>query len=110
MLDAINRDGELVLTTYTSYVPSRYVYGTVPVSILEPKGTVAKPILDGQYYRRSDALVVRAFQPMAFNIDTQTWRAFTVSPYNPTATLRLITKNQSSEARPLLHEFRLHGF
>ena len=82
----------------------------MPVSVLEPKGTEAKPILDDQYYRRSDALLVRAFQPVVFDTDTQTWRAFTVSPYNSTATLWLITKNQSSEARLLLHEFRLHGF
>ena len=83
-----------MLTTSTSYVPSRSVHGTVTISVLGSKNAKAKPILDGQYYRRSDALLARAFQLVAFNDYVQPWRAFTVSPNSSTAALGLTTNPQ----------------
>ena len=56
ILSGMHKDGELVLTTSTSYVPSSRVHGIASVSVFQARDVTASPILPGQYFRRADVL------------------------------------------------------
>lgn len=102
ILSGMNTDGELVLTSYTSYVQSRSVHGVTPVMVLHARKAIAMPNLPGQYYRRSDALFVRAFAPVPFNDQGQVWQLFTVSPRTSILVSCLLTNKESLGASALL--------
>ena len=102
ILSGMSTGGELVLTSHTSYVQSRKVHGITPVMVLDARKAVATPNLCGQYYRRSDALVIRAYSSAPSFDRRQVWRPFTVRPYSSNIVSGLITNNKSLGTSALL--------
>ena len=56
IFSGMHKDGELVLTMSTSYIPSSRLHGIASVSVFHAKDVTASPILPGQYFRRADVL------------------------------------------------------
>ena len=74
----MSEDKEVVLTTYTSYVPSPRVHRFTSVIVLDATRLGARPGAPGQLYRRSDLSLVRADQTARNSPRVQLWRAPTV--------------------------------
>ena len=60
IIEAMNEEKEVVLTSCKSYVLGDRVHGITSIIILDAGKVGAKPIAPGQLYRRSDSSLTRA--------------------------------------------------
>ena len=78
IIEAMNEEKEVVLTSCKSYVLGDRVHGITSIIILDAGKVGAKPIAPGQLYRRSDSSLTRASHLEGILPVTQLWRSTVV--------------------------------